>query len=84
MFVTSDAWSTSHLSQWISEPAYYIVDCRIFDEFSCGADNMDHYIEQAGKGKSCPLQRKAIIGTLKAFESIKELWSFNNSNKGFQ
>ena len=26
---TSDAWSTSHLSQWTSEPAYYIVDCRI-------------------------------------------------------
>ena len=26
---TSDAWSTSHLSQQTSEPAYYIVDCRI-------------------------------------------------------
>ena len=27
---TSDAWSMSHLSQRTSEPAYYIVDCRIF------------------------------------------------------
>ena len=26
----SDAWSTSHLSQRTSEPAYYIVDCQSF------------------------------------------------------
>ena len=26
---TSDAWSTSHLSQRTSEPAYYIIDCQI-------------------------------------------------------
>jgi Uri superfamily endonuclease len=26
---TSDACSTSHLSRQTSEPAYYIVDCRI-------------------------------------------------------
>ena len=26
---TSDACSTSHLSQRASKPAYYIVDCRI-------------------------------------------------------
>ena len=26
---TSDAWSTSHLSQRTSKPAYYIVDCQI-------------------------------------------------------
>ena len=26
---TSDAWSMSRLSQQTSEPAYYIVDCRI-------------------------------------------------------
>ena len=25
----SDAWSTSGLSHWLSEPAYYIVDCQI-------------------------------------------------------
>jgi hypothetical protein len=31
MFGTSIAWATSHLSQQTSEPAYYIVDCRIFD-----------------------------------------------------
>ena len=30
MLGTSDAWSTSHLSQQTSEPAYYTVDCRIF------------------------------------------------------
>ena len=29
MLGTSGAWSTSHLSQQPSEPAYYIVDCRI-------------------------------------------------------
>ena len=29
---TSDAWSTSHLSHRPSEPAYYIVDCRILEE----------------------------------------------------
>ena len=29
MLGTSDAWSTSHSSQHPSEPAYYIVDCRI-------------------------------------------------------
>ena len=29
MLGTSDAWSTSHLSQQTSKPAYYIVDCRI-------------------------------------------------------
>ena len=29
MLGTSDTWSTSHLSQQTSEPAYYIVDCRI-------------------------------------------------------
>ena len=27
---TSDAWSTSHLSHRAREPAYYIVDCRIY------------------------------------------------------
>ena len=27
---SSDAWSTSNLSQQTSEPVYYIVDCRIF------------------------------------------------------
>ena len=26
----SDAWSTSPLSHRSSEPAYYIVDCRIY------------------------------------------------------
>ena len=26
---TSDPWSSSHLSQQTSKPAYYIVDCRI-------------------------------------------------------
>ena len=26
---TSDAWSTSHLSHWPSEPAYHIVYFRI-------------------------------------------------------
>ena len=26
---TSDAWSTSHLSQRNSKPVYYIVECRI-------------------------------------------------------
>ena len=26
---TSDTWSTSHMSHRPSEPAYYIVDCRI-------------------------------------------------------
>ena len=30
MLGTSDAWSTSYLSHQPSEPAYYIVDCRIF------------------------------------------------------
>ena len=30
MLGTSDTWSTSHLSRRTSEPAYYIVDCRIF------------------------------------------------------
>ena len=28
---TSDTWSTSHLSHRPSEPAYYIVDCRILN-----------------------------------------------------
>ena len=27
---TSEAWLTSHLSQQTSEPAYHIVDCRIY------------------------------------------------------
>ena len=27
-----DAWSTSHLSQWTTEPAYCILDCRISSE----------------------------------------------------
>ena len=30
MLGTSDAWSTSHSSRRTSEPAYYIVDCRIY------------------------------------------------------
>ena len=30
---TSDAWSMSRLSHLPSKPAYYIVDCLIFDEF---------------------------------------------------
>ena len=30
MLRTSDAWSMSPLSQLATEPAYYIVDCRIF------------------------------------------------------
>ena len=28
---TSDAWTTIHLSQQTSKPAYYILDWRIFD-----------------------------------------------------
>ena len=31
---TSDAWSTSHLSQRTSEPAYYILDCRILNDLT--------------------------------------------------
>ena len=31
MFGTLDAWSTIHLSQWTREPAFYIVDWRIFN-----------------------------------------------------
>ena len=31
---TSDPWSSSHLSQQTSKPAYYIVDCRIFEQFN--------------------------------------------------
>ena len=31
MLGTSGAWSTSHLSQRTSKPAYYIVDCQIFN-----------------------------------------------------
>ena len=31
IFGTSNAWSTSFLSHRPSKPAYYIVDCRIFD-----------------------------------------------------
>ena len=30
MLGKSDAWSTSHLTQRTSEPAYYIVDCWIY------------------------------------------------------
>ena len=30
ILATSDTWSTSRLSHQPSEPAYYIVDCRIF------------------------------------------------------
>ena len=30
---TSDAWSMSHLSHWLSKPAYYLVDCRILVNF---------------------------------------------------
>ena len=32
MLQTSGAWLTSHLSQQPSQPAYYIEDCRIFEE----------------------------------------------------
>ena len=35
---TSDGWSTSRLSHWPSEPAYYIVDCRILG--LCGGDDL--------------------------------------------
>ena len=28
---TSDAWWPSHWSQRTSKPAYYIVDCRIYN-----------------------------------------------------
>ena len=31
MLGTSDTWSMSRSSQQPSEPAYYIVDCQIFD-----------------------------------------------------
>ena len=34
MLWTSDAWLRSHLSQQTSEPAYYIVDCRISNELA--------------------------------------------------
>ena len=30
----SDAWSTSPLSHRPSKPAYYIVDCRIFEAYT--------------------------------------------------
>ena len=32
---TLDTWSTSHLSHRPSEPAYYIVDCRISTLYFC-------------------------------------------------
>ena len=32
---TSDTWSTSRLSHRPSEPAYYIVDCRISSLVQC-------------------------------------------------
>ena len=35
MLGTSDAWSTTRLSRRPSEPAYYIVDCQIFNAFLC-------------------------------------------------
>ena len=35
MLGTSDAWSTSHLSQWTSNPVYYIEDCRIVKLWNC-------------------------------------------------
>ena len=31
IFGTSDTWLMSHLSQRTSKPAYYTVDCRIFE-----------------------------------------------------
>ena len=31
IFGTSDTWSTSHLSQQPTKPAYYIEDCWIFE-----------------------------------------------------
>ena len=34
MLGTSHAWLTSHLSQRMSKPAYYIVDCRILKLFN--------------------------------------------------
>ena len=32
MLGTSDTWLMSRSSQQATEPAYYIVDCRIFDQ----------------------------------------------------
>ena len=32
---TSAAWSTSRLSHRPSKPAYYIVDCQIFNQIYC-------------------------------------------------
>ena len=46
MLGTSDAWSTSHLSHRSSEPAYYIVDCRILIWLRCLYKNLNSLIWQ--------------------------------------
>ena len=40
MLGTSDTWSTSHLSQQTSKPAYYIADCRI-----CGVHSLAQLVK---------------------------------------
>ena len=45
MLGTSDPWSTSHLSQQTSKPAYHIVDCRIF-----GLDQDQMLVYQGQRG----------------------------------
>ena len=51
MLGTSDAWSTSHLSQQRSKPAYYIVDCRISDSIQ----NLNFRLHIQTLVKLCPL-----------------------------
>ena len=49
MLGTSDAWSTSHLSQQPSKPAYYIVDCQILHASisSISLESWGHWPDQA-------------------------------------
>ena len=47
---TSDAWLTSHLSHRPSEPAYYIVDCRI----SCFLRRPQKITKMKIKSFECP------------------------------
>ena len=61
MLGTSDKWSTSHLSQQPSEPAYYVVDLRIL--------GTNHEVE--GRNRKCRLLflRQTIM--VKGFVSKK-------------
>ena len=73
MLGTSDAWSTSHLSKQTSEPAYYVVDCRIFGWlFRTQGTEIIYQIAGSSKAKDLSLLWTYLLGLALILDELSQ------------